>query len=205
MAHAYEKRCTNCRHKIQQIVKLSEGSNNLRHALCPNCNNIADKYAISRCTLYSDLFLFKTEAYMHLVFNSQGSHLERVLFIRMIILLINTLDRSIYFSLSDVLISITAQVSEIIITILFLHRSMPLRRILHVTTVLSVFSLVKPFIFLASHPISSTYYQMCNILGYMMLSKALSVYLLWNTQTVLTFLVVLRITTGFVFYGDVQI
>ncbi|KAI5161296.1 hypothetical protein NEAUS03_1566 [Nematocida ausubeli] len=205
MAHAYEKRCTHCRHKIQQIVKLSEGTNNLRHALCPNCNNIADKYAISKCTLYSDLFLFKTEAYMHLVFNSKGNHLERTLFIRIIILLTNTLDRSIYFSLPDILISITAQVFEILITILFLHQFMPPRRILHVTTVLSVFSLVKPLIFLVSHPISSTYYQMCNILGYMMLSKALSVYLLWNLQTVLTFLVVLHITTGFVFYGDVQI
>ncbi|EIJ93841.1 uncharacterized protein NEPG_01413 [Nematocida parisii ERTm1] len=200
------KACTHCNHRLAHTTKISEGSDNHRHTLCPKCTNIADEYALSQRKLPGDLLLFKQEAFSHLVFNAGYFKMKNTLFIRLVIFLINTLDRIHNTpSVAEIFKAIIPQILELAIVSVFLHRVLNYRKILHITTVFSTLSILKIFLCLSNLPISNTYYQMCNILIVLMTSKAFSTYLIWSNRTILTIIVIARVFAFSLFYTEIQI
>lgn len=199
-------RCTHCHSPVKQIVKVSEGSTFIRHALCPFCSRVADEYAIYKKRLFKDLLLFRPEPFIHLVFNSSYNNTHKIVIIRALFILINTLDRiEDTVSILDIFISISYQLVEISFLCICFYRSIQISKILYITTILSGISILKIFISLSTLSISNLYYQMCNILILLMTAKALSIIISSKSTTALSILIVLRMISSRLFYSTFQI
>lgn len=200
-----QKKCVHCHVWIETTVKISEGGTNLRHVLCPKCKKVADTYAIYQNSLPKDLLLFKPEAFMHLVFNSTCKSTGYLIAARIFLALVNTVDRVSTFCFKSVLRAVAFQVVEIFLLSTVLQRFLHYRRILYITTALSMLSIFKIFIFFSNTNIQHSYYQMCNIITLLMISKALSTYLVCSNITSLSGVIALRMISSAFFYSDFQI
>ncbi|KAH9385801.1 uncharacterized protein NEMAJ01_0697 [Nematocida major] len=200
-----KQKCVHCRASVSELTKMSEGGGTVRHAICPFCKEVADIYAINKTALPRDLFMFKPEAFTHLVFNLPGGSFRKVLAWRALLVLINTLDRAASPGPAEIGRAILPQLLEIFLQCAIMHRFVGYQKTLFVTTALSALSLLKVLIFFTFIPIRNIYYQMCNILILLMTSKALSTFFKRETKSFLSYIVTLRVISTGLFYFDFQI
>lgn len=171
--------CTHCQREVSSLVQISAGNTKvLRHSLCAHCKNISDKYAISHHGFFTDLLLFKTEAFIHILFNAPWKPSWLLLTVlRLGTMAVDALDREPAYTLEGVLRGIFRQsVDAAVLLLVFFCKTAHLSKIFYLLTALSLFSLVKlPIFFSAAAPFSQQYFPAVNILNLLLLAKGASV------------------------------
>lgn len=76
-------KCIHCTSSIACTTQVSSGEpNRRRRILCTKCKRVADKYALGSLSFIPDLLLFKSEAFIHLLYNRNTLPFYLLIFLR---------------------------------------------------------------------------------------------------------------------------
>jgi len=198
-----QSRCTQCLASVPSVVQAASGSGKkLRHAICQHCKTVADPYSIDKKHLLRDVFLFKREPFVHLVYNLQSyPALPALIFLRLITIAASSAQHAHKKNLF--IRSVVFQATESFLSVFLFRRSISFSRIFFVITAFSSLSFLKLPIFLfAPDQIASSYYKITDLLTFLLLSRALSLAVLSSQLHAFLLLSVAKLLSLPLFYTE---